>query len=347
MPDIMRLKDKLYYRNLKPVLPNTIMVEPTNACNLKCRMCDYQRQFRGEKSYLSLKDFELIIAQFPKIKGLIFCGLGEPLLNDNIVEMVRIARKNDIPFINLITNGILLEEARLRALIKSGLNRIQVSFHSSDPGIAVKINGMSLEHHSLVRTNILNAVKIRDALGSNLCIAVNSVINIENCDDVFNLIDFCEAERIDEINFIQLTTIFGKYDNFNIARDKAKLLIGKIKARLKKSHLRPSFLSGTGAGRCYQFWDFIMIHADGNISPCNGIMPHENKNIGNLLRGNISEVWHSQKYAELRQSVMKNRLENCKYCEVGYPLEGKNFQWISNYYFKPLIRNLYHCMRND
>lgn len=344
MPDIMRLKDALYYRNLKPVLPNTIMVEPANACNLKCRMCDYQRQFKGARSYLSSKDFESIIFQFPKIKGLIFCGLGEPLLNENIVEMVRSAKKKNIPFINLITNGILLEEKKLKALIRSGLDRIQISFHSADPGIAARINGMSLKDHNLVRDNILNAVKIRAVLGSDLCIVINSVVNIENSEDLFNLIYFCEANKIDEINFIQLTTVFGKYDSFNIARDKAAVLMRKIRARLRKSPLKASFLSGTGAGRCYQFWDFIMVHADGNISPCNGIMPHENNNIGNLIHGNISGIWHSDKYVQLRQDVIRNRLKNCKYCEVGYPLEGRNLQWINNYYLKPLIRNLYHCI---
>jgi len=238
----------------------------------------------------------------------------------------------------------LLNEESLKALIESGLTRIQISFHSADPEIAVRINGMSLEDHNLVRANILNAVKIRDALGSGLCIVINSVINIENSEDLFNLIDFCEANKIDEINFIQLTTVFGKYDSFNIARDKAAVLMRKIRRRLKKSPLRPSFLSGTGAGRCYQFWDFIMVHADGNISPCNGIMPHEKKNIGNLINDSISRIWYSDKYIDLRKSVMEKRLKNCNYCEMGYLLEGKSFKWFKNYYLKPLVRNLYHCM---
>ena len=343
----MRLLHKLYYRNLKPALPNTIMIEPTNACNLKCFMCDYQKQFQGKRSYLSLKDFASIIAQFPKIKGLVFCGLGEPLLNKHIFEMVSIASQNKIPFLNLITNAVLLGEECFKALIKSGLTRMQISFHSTNPELASKINGVPAEIHNLVRNNIVNALKIRNDLSSNLRIVLNSVINSDNCNDLFNLIDFCEINKVDEISFVQLTTMFGKYDSFNIAEDKARLLIRKIRLRLKKSKLRVSFLSGNGAGRCYQLWNFIMIHADGNISPCNGIMPHENKNIGNLIHDNISSIWHSNKYIGLRSSVIKNHLENCRYCEVGYPLEGKNLQWINNYYLKPLVRNLYSYIHNE
>ncbi len=343
----MRLAHKLYYRNLKPKLPRIIMIEPTNACNLKCNMCDYQQQFKGKRAYLSFKDFELIIAQFPEMKELIFCGLGEPLLNQDIIKMISIAAKKKIPFINLITNGTLLEEGYFRSLINSGLTRIHISFHSANSEIARKINGMPAEVHRLVLTNIVNAVKAREALGSNVHIALNSVINIENCGDLLNLIDFCEINKIDEINFVQLTTILGKYDSFNIERDEARLLIREIKARLKKSRLKVSFVSGCDTGRCYQLWNFIMIHADGNISPCNGIMPHENKDIGNLIHDNISRIWHSDRYIELRKSVMKRKLESCKYCEVGYPLEGKNSQWFNNYYLKPLVRNLYSYIRNE
>ena len=337
----------LYYRNLRPALPRTIMIEPTNACNLKCFMCDYQKQFKGARSYLSLEGFESILAQFPKIEALVFCGLGETLLNNDIVDMVSIAAKRKIPFINLITNGTLLKEETLTSLIKAGLTRMQISFHSVNAEIASKINGLPPEICDLVRNNIINAVKIKNKLCSNLCIVVNSVMNIENCDDLFNLIDFCEANEIDEINFVQLTTIFGKFDNINIPKDKARFLIRKVKARHKKSRLKAGFLSSNDAGRCYQLWNFIMIHADGKISPCNGIMPHENINIGNVIHDNISRIWHSDRYIALRKSVIEKSLKNCKYCEVGYSLEGKNFQWFNNYYLKPLIRNLYHYIRNE
>lgn len=343
----MRLLDKLYYQNLKPGLPDTIMVEPTNTCNFKCFMCDYQKQFEGKRSYLSIKDFESIIAQFPKIKGLILCGLGEPLLNKDTVRMVGIAAKRKIPFINLVTNGTLLNEECFKTLMESGLTRIQISFHSTNPAIASRINGVSSDVHSLVHTNIINALKIRNASNSSLQVVLNSVINIDNCEDLFNLIDFSEANKVDEINFIQLTTVFGKYDSFNIPKDRARFLIGKIRERLKNSYLKATFLSGNGAGRCYQMWNFIMIHADGKISPCNGIMPHENRDVGNLICNDISKIWHSDEYVKLRDSVVKGCLSNCRYCEVGYLLEGRNLEWINNYYLKPLARNIYSYIRND
>lgn len=320
-------------------------MEPTNACNLKCFMCDYQKQFKGARSYLSLKDFESIIAQFPQLEELVFCGIGEPLLNKDITEMISIAVNKKIPFINLITNGSMLTGECLERLIKAGLRRIQISFHSANPAVASKINGMPPEIHDLIRANIINAVKLRRSLGSELCIGLNSVMNIDNYNESLELIDFCEANKIDQVNFLQLTTIFGKYDNFNIRRKEARSLLKKIRGRLKNSRLKAGFLTGNYYGRCYQLWNFIMIHSDGNISPCNGIMPHENKNIGNLINDNINRIWCSEKYIDLRKSVIEKKLENCRHCAEGYLLEGKNFEWIKNYYLKPLIRNLYTYIR--
>lgn len=60
-------------------------------------------------------------------------------------------------------------------------------------------------------------------------------MNIENIDDLFNLIDFCEANKIDEINFVQLTTVFGKYNSFNIARDRAAVLLKKSRQGLEEA----------------------------------------------------------------------------------------------------------------
>lgn len=323
------------------------MIEPTNACNLKCFMCDYQNQFKGARAYLSLKDYESILTQFPRINALIFCGLGESLLNKDIFNMVSIARDKKISFLNLITNGILLKKESFLKLVESGLTRIQISLHSTNARIIKKINGISEDMHNQVKNNIVNALKLKDSLCLDICVVVNSVMNVENCDDLFSLIDFCEENRVDEINFIQLTTLFGKYDGFNLTKKRAALVIKEIKSRLTNSSVKVGFLGANMAGRCCQCWNFIMIHADGTISPCNGIMPHENIRIGNLIDDNISRIWHSDKYLELRKSVMEGNLQNCRYCEVGYSLEGKNFEWVNNYYIKPLIRNLYANLRNE
>ena len=81
-----------------------------------------------------------------------------------------------------------------------------------------------------------------------------------------------------------------------------------------------------------------MIHANGQISPCNGIMPTENINIGNIFENDITDIWNTKPYLDLRQKVRTSCLSNCCYCESGYLIEGKNLKWWKSFYLQP-IRN--------
>lgn len=306
----MTIKTKGNY----PFLPQTIMIEPTNACNLKCFMCDYQQQLTGVRNYLSLEDFKSVISQFPKIEALVFCGLGEPLLNKDIFEMVAYAATRT-KYVNLITNGTLLTEDYFKRLLEAGLTRLQVSYHSDNSAVASQVSGVPLEFHELIKNNIINAIRLRDKLKSELTFVLNCVLNARNYGEIFNLINFCYIYGVDEICFVRMTTIFGKLDNISFTADEFQRLAQTIRKYLKKIGLKGGILGNLK--ECRQMWNFIMIHSDGNISPCNGIMPHENIGIGNIFNKHINEIWHSEKYAKLREMVKRNKLVNCKYCEVG------------------------------
>lgn len=338
---IMNLLKKLLYPSLTPDLPRTIMIEPTNACTLKCFMCDYQNQSIGPRSYLTAQSFKSILLQFPRLEGLIFCGIGEPLLNKEICDMICIANKMKISFINLITNGTLLDEKYFTDLLHSGLKRIQISLHAFDHDAGGKINGVSAQMHSLICDNIIKISEINKKSRIKMHITINSVLTRDNYSDVINLMRFCESFGIDEINFAQLTTIFGKYDHLNIDITKAKSLIKKIKKEAQSLRLKVAFLTGNHYGRCHQMWNFMMIHSNGSISPCNGIMPTENISIGNLFKDDILDIWHSNKYRDLRESVVEGFLPNCRHCAEGYLLEGKNLAWLKNHYLKPIARKFY------
>jgi len=119
--------NSLYYPKDVCPLPTVLMIEPADSCTLKCVMCDVQQQKKGSPNFIAPSQFEFIIGQFPKIKELIFCGIGEPLLNKDILSIIRIAKDRKIPFVNLITNGELLNTELSDSLLKSGLDQLHIS----------------------------------------------------------------------------------------------------------------------------------------------------------------------------------------------------------------------------
>lgn len=121
--------------------PLSMYVEPTRTCNFKCFYCMHST--RGEKGgvleqagfRLAHMDLDLYqklvhdILAFPtQIKRICFSGLGEPLMNPRLPDMIRMLR--DAGFqgrIDVISNGALLTHACTDALIDAGISRLQIS----------------------------------------------------------------------------------------------------------------------------------------------------------------------------------------------------------------------------
>src|SRR5687768_11507768 len=85
----------------------------TEHCNLSCAHCDHSSLMLPKK-FASLEQFTKDIEQLSKVMHAAdfkFAG-GEPLLHPDLLDFIRIARKNQIAerYV-LITNGVLLHKA--------------------------------------------------------------------------------------------------------------------------------------------------------------------------------------------------------------------------------------------
>ena len=103
----------------------------TEACNLKCRGCSHFSVFAKPK-HKDLKEFEREFKRLSEIEeiGVIRLMGGEPLLNPDFMEYVRIARRYfPDTVIALVTNGILGD--RLKPYVEE-LNDLQIHVTISD-----------------------------------------------------------------------------------------------------------------------------------------------------------------------------------------------------------------------
>ncbi len=337
MSTLFKKINRLYYPDgEKHALPRLVMIEPSSVCNLKCVMCATQQKARDHR-FLSLLEFEKIIKQFPVVKELVFCGIGEPLLNPELFEMIKLAKKRNILFVNLITNGKLLNREAANKIINSGVNRVQISVHSFSPEVFSKLRNDLPENLETLKKNIKYLVSLKGEKKNPqiICTAVITKINLAH---LLNFIREVRELGVDGAEFFQLTTYSDSLKHLAVPSGSVASFIKDAKKLAKKINLKIGFLSANEYGRCYQLWNFIMIHADGLISPCNGIFPFENAGLGNILSVPIEEIWNSQNYNLLRENLKNYQLKNCRYCEVGYSLEGKNFKWFKNYYLRPIAR---------
>ena len=268
--------------------PLTLAIESTAKCNLFCPMCP------RENIYFPPKDMELPL--FKKIidEGKEFLefavpyGVGEPLLNPEIYDMIGYCRKMGVPS-GISTNATVLTEEASRKLIEAGLDYIILAFDGATKATYEKYRkGADFEK---VRANILTFLRVKKGMGSKIFCILQMVRLNENRKEIPDLIRMWRVEGIDEI-------------------------------RIKKDevHNDGSAIPGDNDDRppmrhpCYLLWRGPMyIHYDGTVFPCCYIYPDEP--IGNIKRNTLQEIWNSDRMVRLREAHIRGDLSDYKACQ--------------------------------
>ena len=99
LPDVLRSRPVLVY------------AESTTRCNLHCFMCrlSFPETTRQTREHMKLETFARLEPLLEPGSRLSLFGLGEPLLNPDFVEMLRIAKGRG-SFVGLNSNAMLLTE---------------------------------------------------------------------------------------------------------------------------------------------------------------------------------------------------------------------------------------------
>ncbi len=268
--------------------PLTLAIESTAKCNLFCPMCP------RENIYFPPKDMEFSL--FKKIideskdylEFAVPYGVGEPLLNPELVDMLAYCKRVGVPS-GISTNATLLTEAISRELIESGLDYIIFAFDGATKESFEKYRkGADFEK---VRNNILTFLRVKREMRSDIFCIVQMVRLKENRQEVPDLIRMWRIEGINEI-------------------------------RIKKDevHNEGSAIPGDNGNRppmrhpCYLLWRGPMyVHYDGTVFPCCYIYPEVP--IGNMGRNSLDEIWNSERMVHLRQAHVRGDLSEYKACQ--------------------------------
>jgi cyclic pyranopterin phosphate synthase len=107
-----------------------LRISLTDACNFRCSYCRGSEVYKPSKD-LTREEITLMVKVFSKygLKTVRFTG-GEPLLRNDIVEIVSSVR-NYVEDITLTTNGYFLKKFA-KPLKEAGLKRLNVSLDSLD-----------------------------------------------------------------------------------------------------------------------------------------------------------------------------------------------------------------------
>jgi len=334
---LANLKRALFYGSLKPALPTTLMVEPTNACNFRCISCTKQNSKDDRPAqFMDVNTFERIIGQFQDLNNIVFCGLGEPLFNRDIVKMAQKAKENKIGTIRLTTNGFGLTKTTAKSLMPF-LTHINISINGFSPASYAKFNGVDPDYFNKVVENTRGLVALKESSGGSLKVCLSAVLTRQNISNFNYAVKFAKELEADSFLLLQLNDFDGSLCHLKISRDEHNRVSQKLKRDSKIYKIPVEFIDSVSMPRCYLLWKTAYISVDGAVIPCNGYFDCSE---WNLLTQNFKDIWHSEDFVEMRKKVVSGKLPYCKSCSNGPTFDNITFPWLYARYIKPVVKKI-------
>ena len=324
-----------------------VYVEPTNDCPLACRTCMRHAwsELTGRMDSLVFSRILEGLKAFPTIPSVFFGGIGEPLSHPETLEMIRQAKAAGAK-VEMITNGLALDELTVERLVEMELDALWVS-----------LDGATQECYEGVRENaglarivenlrLLRAVKYRlDVPTPTLGIAfVAMKRNQSELSEVIKLglrlgatqfsisnVQPHTEELSDEILHEKtLGKSIGAFSRMDIARmDSGGNWDHSIADVLADCGLRYS--NGRASTRLEDTCPFVesgsmSIRWDGTVSPCLPLLHSHIAYLGNrrreireysfgsLINRSLSAIWNVPGYAAFRRRLQEFDFPPCLRC---------------------------------
>ncbi len=170
-----------------PPTPSFVLMESTNACNLRCRMCFlYGEGMSPERKigFLQKSIWQQAIDEMETWSSpvtLDLHGAGEPLLHPDLFDIVVAAKQKKNISVGFLSNATLLNEEKAHAVIKSELDWIGFSVDGAQKDIFEYYRkGAVLEE---VEENIEHLLRIRK--NGKLHVMLNMVLHTEADTELF------------------------------------------------------------------------------------------------------------------------------------------------------------------
>jgi len=291
-------------------LPTIATLFMTNKCNFKCSFCLRQSKKIETSPDMSIEAIEKLLESFPTIKGLCLAGFGEPLMCENLEEILKFIKEKNV-YCGLITNGSLLID-RFNILKKYSPNYISVSLNAPTQELHEKIC-----HNKNQFIHILEGIKLYIKEGFNIYLSyVCDKFNLIHIPEFLRLAKTLKVREVHLINILPhhikdeqtknefLNRVLTYWENESI--DKIKTLPESNLITCYPTLIDPNNLKKW----CRLAWSRISINGNGSISICNSIFSPKKEN-GTIYDKN---VWENEYCTQFRKGFYGELPLACKYC---------------------------------
>ena len=320
-----------------PCLPPTIHLETTTQCSLACTMCPrtlaLSRANSQNKNHwhrnLSLEQFSAVLHQFDRLRCIRLHGLGEPLMNPDLIAMVSLASAQRIE-VEFTTNAVLLSPAISKNLIQSGLSHLTVSLDGATAGTYEKIR-VGAQFDTVVE-NVRRLVETRAQLNKrHPILSINMVIARENLHELHDLLRLAKNLGATEVRASPLEppsrelaawvpdrSVWWEATRHakNLARQLAIAFEDHGASQQSQDTNAASACKDKG-GRCTRPWLAPYVRLDGYVTPCCNISDWRVLGGQSVFEKDFRSIWNSDLFRQFRRQLKRGPLPSpCRQCPL-------------------------------
>ncbi|HPJ70795.1 MAG TPA: radical SAM protein [Candidatus Mcinerneyibacteriales bacterium] len=318
-----------------------IYVELTNKCNLDCRTC-MRNSWEEPMGIMEGDLFNRLmegIRRFRTPPTIFFGGIGEPLVHPHATEMISAAKAAGCRA-EMITNGILLTEARARSLIEAGLDTLWVSIDGARPEsyLDVRLG----DHLPIILENLKRWKKLS---GTETELGIAMVLMDRNREDLPKVIDLAENLQVRRFSLSHVEAytpsllkerLYSDVVGLEFPPEGVALPSFETDAKgaalikeLEQKFILPEPRHLPAGGACpFLLRESISIRWDGHISPClpllHGHTVHfsdysrfwNHFSLGSLKEDSLQEITSSPFFTEFHKKLDEFDFAPCLTCNA-------------------------------
>lgn len=298
--------------------PQRLVLELTNACNLKCIMCG-----RDEADF-SLTTFDIDILKnlspiLEEIEEVTLFGWGEPTLHPQFEEILRFLDNYPVKKY-FVTNGMRLDKIK-EALFKYHVDIMAISLDGAKPQTnnSIRVNS----DLDFIVKELKDIVRIKKENNLNYPY-MNFVMTMfeRNIEELPDLVRLAAEIGLEEVKGVYLTvfsesllneSLYNKKDKVKAVFDKAEKLGEELNVKIKLPYLQGEDIAQNNEHKdCYTAWRDFFVGSDGFIRPCQS---NSLKFFKYDKTKNFEDMWNSTEFQNFRKNVnTKNMCKGCKKC---------------------------------
>lgn len=334
-------------RQASPVeLPRELYLESTNRCNELCDQCPRTHLQREQERDLTLADVINITDQLPSLDRVVLHGLGEPMLNPELPDIVAHLRGRGA-YVLFNSNATALSERMGNALIAAGLNELRVSLDGATPETYARVRGVTPKTLPKIIRNLTAFVQLKERLNAaNPRLSFWFTAMRENLPELPQIVDIALETGVREI-YVQRFIYFGEgmaqeeQAIFRHAQEEEVAIIQETERRCREHGLEfratgattPDEYIGKSAedierrpwSACQRPHKLAYITALGNVFSCCFAPfhpgPAQTRVLGNVFEQPFAEIWNGSRYRAFRAAFDSDTpWDQCAGCGTNWSL---------------------------